>query len=346
MLYASLIDRAAEENGFSKFIRTGETRQLGYGADDSGSVIAPRSFADKVSMRMKESWIRKYATVVKCTRSFQAAWINTEPTVGVRTPAASTGVLAMGTESAPTVALPTFATGGTPSTELRELKPRFMTVSTYVSRELLEDSASGASVEDFLAMAFARKLAEEEHKQAIIGTGTNQYLGMRTAVSDASRTVQAAAANTLTLSDFQEAIESVGIGVYENACWILSHYAYRVLAGYATSAPLGSGSFQTHIVDGKPIFTLFGRPAHLTDHLVLTTKSGGFSVPASTDHSVGLVDLSQYLIAETSEFRVERYDEWDNGTLGATKGQVMFLGRMRTDGALLDPRNATFIKHP
>lgn len=344
MLYASLIDRASEDLDFRKFVRTGEVRQLGYGADDAGGVLAPKGFADKVWMRLKESFIRQHATVVPCSQSFQAAYVDTEPTVGVRTPAATTGVLAMGTDSAPSFQLPSF------NATVRELRPRFMTVSTYVSRELLEDSASGAAVEDMLAMAFARKLAEEEHKQCILGSGNNEYLGIKQACVDASQFVTAAVATTLALTDYQEAIEKVGVGVYQNACWIMSPYAFRVLAGYFTATTLtpatGSGSLQTHIVDGKPVLTFLGRPVHLTDHLVLTTKAGGFSIPAATDFSVALADLSQYLIAEASEFRVDRYDEWDNGTSGATKGQVMFLGRMRTDGALLNPKNAVLIKHP
>lgn len=343
MLYASLIDRATEDLDFRKFIRTGEVRQLGYGADDAGGVLAPKGFADKVWMRMKESWIRQHATVVPCSQSFQAAYVNTEPTVAVRSPAATTGVIAMGTESAPSLALPSF------NTTTRELKPRFMTVSTYVSRELLEDSASGAAVEDMIAMAFARKLAEEEHRQCLIGSGNAEYLGVKQACVDGSRTITAAVATSLALTDYQEAIESVGIGVYQNACWVMSHFAYRVLAGYFTSSTLtaatGSGTFATHVVDGRPMMTFLGRPVHLTDHLALTTKTGGFSVPAANDYSVALVDLSQYLIAQASEFRVDRYDEWDSGSLGATKNQVMFLGRMRTDGALLDPKNAVLIKH-
>lgn len=339
MLYASLIDRAAEESEFRTFLRTGEVRQLGYGADDAGGVLAPKSFADKVWMRLKEGFVRQHATVVQCAQSFQAAYVDTEPTVGVRTPAATTGVLSMGTESAPSFNLPSF------NTTVRELKPRFMTASVYVSRELLEDATTGASIEDMLAKAFSRKLMEEEHKQCLIGTGNNQYLGIKQACIDASQTVTAAAATTLTLTDFQEAIEKVGIGVYQNSCWVLSHYAYRVLSGYATTAPLGSGAFNTHIVDGKPVLTLLGRPVHLTDHLPLTTNTNGFAVPAGNDYSVMLADLSQYLIAEASEFRVDRYDEWDNGSLGASKNQVMFLGRMRTDGALLGPKNAVLIKH-
>lgn len=343
MLYASLIDRATEDLDFRKFIRTGEVRQLGYGADDAGGVLAPKGFADKVWMRLKESWIRQYATVVPCSQSFQAAYVNTEPTVAVRSPAATTGVIAMGTESAPSLALPSF------NATTRELKPRFMTVSTYVSRELLEDSASGTAVEDMIAMAFARKLAEEEHRQCLIGSGNAEYLGVKQACVDGSRTITAAVATSLALTDYQEAIESVGIGVYQNACWVMSHFAYRVLAGYFTSSTLtaatGSGTFATHVVDGRPMMTFLGRPVHLTDHLALTTKTGGFSVPAANDYSVALVDLSQYLIAQASEFRVDRYDEWDSGSLGATKNQVMFLGRMRTDGALLDPKNAVLIKH-
>lgn len=343
MLYASLIDRAAEESEFRTFLRTGEVRQLGYGADDAGGVLAPKSFADKVWMRMREGFIRKHATVVQCAQSFQAAYVDTEPTVASRTPAATTGVIAMGTESAPSFNLPSF------NATTRELKPRFMTASVYVSRELLEDAITGASVEDMLAKVFARKLMEEEHRQALIGTGNAEYLGIKQACVDASQAITAAVATTLALSDFQEAIEKVGIGVYQNSCWVLSHYAYRVLAGYFTSSTLtastGTGAFQTHIVDGQPVMTLLGRPVHLTDHLALTTKTGGFSAPAANDYSVMLADLSQYLIAEASEFRVDRYDEWDSGSLGAAKNQVMFLGRMRTDGALIGPKNAVLIKH-
>ena len=347
MLYASLIDRATEDADFSAYIRTGETRQLGYGADDAGGVLAPKSFADKVWMRLKEGFIRQHATVVKCSRSFQAAYIGTESSVGVRTPAATTGIISMGSESAPSLSLPNFQTANPLLPESRELKPRFMTAAVYVSRELLEDSVSGASVENMIAELFARKLLEEEHKQCILGSGYNEYLGIKQAATDGLQTVTAAASTTLTLTDFQEAIEKVGIGVYQNACWILSHFAYRVLTGYSSAATnTGAGSFQTHIVDGKPVLTLLGRPVHLTDHLTLTTKTGGFSVPAQNDISVALADLSQYVIAENSAFRVDRYDEWDNGTYGAPKNQVMFLGRMRTDGALLDPKNAVLIKHP
>lgn len=345
MLYASLIDRATEDADFSAYIRTGETRQLGYGADDAGGVLAPKSFADKVWMRLKEGFIRQHATVIKCSRSFQVAYIGTESSVGVRTPAATTGIISMGSESAPSLTLPMFQTANPLLPENRELKPRFMTAAVYVSRELLEDSVSGASVENMIAELFARKLLEEEHKQCILGSGYNEYLGIKQAATDGLQTVTAAAPTSLTLSDFQEAIEKIGIGVYQNACWILSHYAYRVLSGYSVTAPLGSGAFNTHIVDGKPVLTMLGRPVHLTDYLTLTTKSGGFSTPAANDISVALADLSQYVIAENSAFRVDRFDEWDSGTYGATKNQVMFLGRMRTDGALLDPKNAVLIKH-
>lgn len=342
MQTASLTEGQAE---FRNFLRTGkiETRQLGYGADDAGGVLAPKSFADKVWMRLKESFVRQHATVVQCSQSFQASFVSTEPTVGVRTPAATTGVITLGTDSSPALSLPTF------NATARELKPRFLTVTTYVSRELLEDAQTGASVEDLLATVFARKIMEEENKQAIVGTGNNQYLGIRQACIDASQTVATASATSLALTDFQEAIEKVGIGVYQNACWILSPYAFRALSAYTTTASgtigIGSSALQTHIVDGKPVLTLYGRPVHLTDHLTLSTTTGGFQQPASNDYSVLLADLSQYLIAEASGFRVDRYDEWDNGTLGAKKNQVTFIGRIRSDGALLDPKNAVAIKH-
>lgn len=333
---------------FRRYITTGrlETRALGYGAVDDGGLLAPQDFADRVWMRVKESFIRDYATVVKCSRAFQAPYLNAESAVGVRTPVGTAGATAGQitgyiTDTDPTVALPSFATGGTPAFATRSITPRFMTVAVKVSQELLEDSESGASVETFLADMFGRKIAEEEHRQAIVGTGNGEYQGIRTALLDESRSVAAATATAVTLTDLQEVIDNYGLDTYDRACWLMHPYVYRALQSLAS----GSGTasvFETHSLDGEFRMTLYGRPVHFTKHLSLTGgTANNAKQPASGNRSVILADLSRYLIAEASTFQIERYDEQSAAT-----GQVVFLGRIRSDGAYMDSRNGIVLTHP
>jgi HK97 family phage major capsid protein len=213
-------------------------------------------------------------------------------------------------------------TNATPDTALtfqkRTLTPSPLSKVIKVSERLLRLSV--LPIETLVIDAMAGKLAEAEEKGYLIGTGTNQPLGMFTASADGISTARdIATGNTATAVTFDGLVEAkfaLKSGYQNSAKWILHRQAVKMISKVKDNDGqyLWEPSRQANTPD-----RLLGNEVIWSEYAPNTFTAGLY---------VGLIgDLSYYWIAESLAVNVKRLDE-----LFALTNQVGFRVRKEVDG--------------
>lgn len=192
--------------------------------------------------------------------------------------------------------------------------------------ELLMDSQI-----DIQALVFKRaaaRIGRISNQGFTTGTGTGQPNGLITA---APTGVTAAAGQVGTgfyiYNDLVDLIESIDYG-YQNAgsrmCFMGSQSARKALRKLKDTAnrPIWTPSYEAGISGGFKD-SLLGYDFCVNNDV---------PVPAASAKSLAFGDLSQYMIRDTLEVSLFRFDD----SAFVTKGQIGFLAWARTGGNLLD----------
>lgn len=195
-----------------------------------------------------------------------------------------------------------------------------------VSNELLEDSSSAASVEQFLMQEMAGELKQEINRQILIGNGTSECQGAFNSAKAYSRTASTGVATTNKTSD----ILAAAWGATNTALPPMSYESY-VNSVAVINARLTASFDSTFYPPLFPVFmgnmpqgtTVEGLP---TIHYRLSATT-----PAAGDTLVMFFDPTKYLLATNfAGFTVtrlsERYSDSDT---------TAFVASVRADGCLL-----------
>ena len=282
---------------------TGMGGTMGGGQD----LIPPVEFVDQILIpRDRQVLIRKWATVRRLTTSVQGY----QPTI----------------ETNPddpdwTTEITTVTNDGVDGTGMttgnRELKPSVLTKLVKVS---IKELMVLPQVAELIADRLGYKFGVAEEKAFLVGTGTNQPLGVFSTNGYAAN-IPAIAASNLAFANGLDGLQNAKFTLpppyWANAKWI---FHPLVMMGIATiKDTLGRYIWQPNTIVGQPDM-LLGFPAMLDVWAPSTYALGSF---------FGILgDFSYYHIADLVDpFSVQRLNELYAGT-----NEVGFIGREYCDG--------------
>jgi HK97 family phage major capsid protein len=282
-------------------------------ADTAGSghdLLPPVEFIDQILIpRDRQVWIRKWATIRKLTKSTDGYL----PTVETNPddPDWTTEVVTVNNDN----------TGGNAAggmtTGKRELKPNVLTKLVKCSiKELMVLPQIAGLIADRLGYKFG--VAEE--KAFMVGTGTNQPLGVFSTNGYAAN-IPAIAASDLAFANGLDGLQNAKFALpppyWANAKWVFHPTIMMMVATIKDT--LGRYIWQPNTIVGQPDM-LLGFPAILDVWAPSTVTLGSF---------FGILgDFSYYHIADLVEqFSVQRLNELYAGT-----NEVGFIGREYCDG--------------
>lgn len=195
-----------------------------------------------------------------------------------------------------------------------------------VSNELLEDSASAASVEQFLLQEFASELKTEINRQIIIGNGTSECQGAFNSAKAYSRTASTGVATTNKPSDVIAAAwasTNSALSPMAHEQWINSVAVINSRLTASFDATFYPPLFPVFMGNMKQGTTVEGLPTIY--HRLSDTN------PTSGDTLVMFFDPSKYLLVTNfAGFTVTRLSE-----RYADTDSTAFVASVRADGALL-----------
>lgn len=209
----------------------------------------------------------------------------------------------------------------------RELKPIPLAKLVKVSRTLLRLSPMAADVV-LSRLAYKRAVAEE--KGFLVGTGSNQPLGVFTAAASGistGRDVAGATANTVVPDDFWKVLGSLKKGYQNKAQWIIGRgmeTRVRMLKDAANNYIWQPGFYPSQYLVGAMPSTICGRPYSVSENAPAQASSG--SLTTGTYAAIA-GDFSMYHIADALTVTVQRLEE-----LFGLTNQVGFILRSETDG--------------
>jgi len=310
-----VLDKAEEIRGkiFGAFLTGGidgamrEARALQADADIYGGfLVAPQQFIMKLIKAMdNEVFIRGMATVMPVTKaeSLGAPSLDNDPADPTWT-----AEIATGTEDS------------TMSFGRRELTPHPLAKLIKISEKLLRVSAM--DVESLVIQRLAYKFAVTAEYAYLLGSGSNQPMGVFTAAPSGfgittSRDVSTGnTASAFTTDGLINALYSLKGQYHQKATWIFHRDAIKMLRKLKD----GDGQYiwNPDIKGGQPDMIL-ARPYKMSEYCPATFTTGLY---------VGIIgDFSNYWIADALDMRVQRLNE-----LYAATNQVGFIGRLESDG--------------
>jgi len=202
----------------------------------------------------------------------------------------------------------------------RELTPHPLSKLLKVSEKLLRVSAM--DVESLVIERLAYKFAVVEEYAYLLGSGSNQPVGVFTAASagvgiSTGRDVSTGnTATAITFDGLMEALYSLKSQYHPKATWIFHRNGIKK----ARKLKDGDGQYiwNPDVKGGQPDMIL-GRPYKMSEYVPDTWTASQY---------VGIIgDFSHYWIADALDMRVQRLNE-----LYAATNQVGFIGRRESDG--------------
>ncbi len=174
--------------------------------------------------------------------------------------------------------------------EMVELKPEKLTVFTYASSEVLEDSVFNLG--NWLLQGQSKETVFKIEDAIYAGTGVKQPLGVLNAAATVS--VTRSSAGVIVWRDVYGMYSRLHPESVKNAVWLVSPAIFGQLTTMCDAASrviwLPSGN-----IAGSPFGTLYGIPVVPTEHVKNLNTAG----------DLALCDFSQYLLATRGTARQE-----------------------------------------
>jgi len=271
---------------------------------EGGSFVAPQEWVNEVIKAVDNAvFIRKLARVFKLA---QAVSLGVPTLTADPSDADWTTELAMGNIDT------------TMKTGKRELKPQPMAKQIKVSNNLIQHSV--VNVESLIAERFGYVFGITEEKGFLLGNGAQQPLGLFTAnAAGISTGRDVSTDNTTTAMTFdglKNALYSLKVQYQAKAQWLHSRDGVKQLSKIKDTT--NQYIWEPSVVVGAPDM-LLGRPVNQSEYVPSVFTTGLY---------VGMIaDFSQYWIAETLNFYIQRLVE-----LHALTNQVGFIARAEVDG--------------
>jgi HK97 family phage major capsid protein len=297
---------------FRKFLTSGreslngeELRALTAGTDTAGGFLAaPETFVNTLIAAVKNKvFIRQQATVIPVPNavSLGAPSLDNDVDDGDWTPeikavAEDTG-LAFGK---------------------RKLEPHMVSKLVKISNELMRVAAMNP--ETIVMDRLAYKFGITEEKAFLLGSGSQQPLGIFTASNDGISTARdISIGNSSTAISFDGLIAAkyaLKAQYQEKAAWIFHRDAISKIAQLKDS--YNRYLWMPSVITGQPD-TILGKPVYMSEYVPNTFTTGKY---------VGaFADFSFYWIADAYDMAIQRLNE-----LYAVNNQVGFIARKSTDG--------------
>jgi len=294
---------------FVRYLRTGEARALGTGAD-AGGVMAPTGFiAEVLRARQEAAVMRKLARVIGPVDSAQ-----------IEIPRGLTGITAAWlTEN-------TAIEPGDPTFDKLTFTLHKMGALTQVSNELLADS--GIDVESLLAALFGEALAKLEDTAFFSGSGSGQPTGILTSTD--IEDVEAEKAAEISLDDLLSLYDAVPPQYRDSASWVMNPATMSLLRKLADAS--GRLILQADLSGSAPN-TIMGRPVYLTSNMPVVKASNKTILFGDFKQAYMLVDHRNLGVQRSAD----RYFEAD---------QVAFRAIARVDGQVAIADAVRVLKHP
>lgn len=294
--------RWAKDHGF-------EARALNEGTGSAGGFLVPDEFAAKV-IRLVE----QYGTMPgACERMNLARDVMNVPKRVTGTTAYFVGEGSAITESEPTFTQVT-------------LNSQKLAVSTRLSAEVLEDSASYVSIADAVSLEFATSLAFKIDDTGWNGDGTSGYgsiNGLTTALVDGTHNasvVSAATGNTsfesLDVDDFLNVLGKTPLYARPGAAWYVSPAGYAASIARLKYALGGNAVDDLNGSDGQ---SFLGFPVRLV-HVMNSTLGADADAVKVIFGNLGLSSI----YASRREFSMRVYDQ-----VYAVNEQLLMQGSTR-----------------
>lgn len=224
-----------------------------------------------------------------------------------------------------TSADPTFGTIGLPVY-------KFSSKVVAAPFELIQDSA--IDVEAFINRRLAERLGRITNRLYTVGTGTSQPMGIVTA-SSAGKVGATGTTTTFGYDDLVDLMEAVDAAYTDagNGKWMFSQAVRKVLRKMKDTAgrPIWTPGYEYGITAGVPDL-LLGADVQINNHM---------PTPAANAKSIVFGDLSKYVIRDSMQVSLFRFAD----SAYITKGQIGFLGWMRTGGTLTDTSAVKHFQH-
>jgi len=308
------------------------------GVTESGTSIAPDSWADIIGDGFDTNYLLSKCTVVKVKgdKLNVTGYTESAETLNRITYNEETSRVDL---ASPVFTLPRFTVSGSAPAnhaynyENTAIPLKEMGVNVVVSKELIEESASSLTVEKMLVDLLTKKLYSEIERQIIVGRPVSATAANRRecqglyhyaihsdqVVTDTGNSQ----ANHIQFSTLALAMEKLRASGYANACWIfgsgsMSNFLHQSENSASAHPPADS--------DPAAFARFLGKSAYYTPH---------FTYQSSGDILALLVDLKQYVIAmHNSGVQVERLNE-----VAAATGQAVLRATVRVGGNLIDPKS-------
>jgi len=202
----------------------------------------------------------------------------------------------------------------------RELTPHPMAKLLKVSEKLLRVSAM--DVESLVIERLAYKFAVLEEYAYLLGSGSNQPVGVFTAAAagvgiSTSRDVSTGnTATNVTFDGLMEALYALKSQYHPKATWVFHRNGIKKIRKLKDGE--GQYIWNPDVKGGQPDMIL-SRPYKMSEYVPDTWSASQY---------VGIIgDFSYYWIADALDMRVQRLNE-----LYAANNQVGFIGRRESDG--------------
>ena len=320
---------AVKNGNHSRLVKTyGSFKALGEQSGTTGGYLVPEEYENRLMMMAQDAAVvRPLATVLPVASnrgSIPALNHTTAPTAGKGYSAFAGGVVAQWSPEAGTL------DSTDPAFELIEYNVNKLQGYTYVSRELMSDSAF--SIEQLLNVLFSRAIAAKEDYAFLRGTGAGEPLGVLAAPCTIAVTTNAD--NTWALVDAMNMLaqfQPVSAG-NSSITWVLHR---GLIPDFTANFDVTTGGVDwVQPREGLP-GSLLGYPMRFSEHM-----------PAPNTDDALLADFSAYLIFDNQGLEIA-YSEHarftnDQGTWKFTKrldGQPWLSGAI----TLADPGGATTV---
>ena len=202
----------------------------------------------------------------------------------------------------------------------RELTPHPMAKLLKVSEKLLRVSAM--DVESLVIERLAYKFAVLEEYAYLLGSGSNQPVGVFTAAAagvgiSTSRDVSTGnTATNVTFDGLMEALYALKSQYHPKATWVFHRNGIKKIRKLKDGE--GQYIWNPDVKGGQPDMIL-SRPYKMSEYVPDTWSASQY---------VGIIgDFTYYWIADALDMRVQRLNE-----LYAANNQVGFIGRRESDG--------------
>jgi len=320
-LFGATRERPSFE-GFAKYLRAvhlndiAEIRNangMSEGVGSEGGFMVPMRVAAMINdMSLAEEVIRPRATVypLEGPSLMVPAFDHTDRSVGV----ARIAMQWLGEGSSGTPQKP----------KMRSITLAAKKAAVYVpvTRELLEDAAP--AMDRILGELFVREIGRGLDKAFMAGTGAGQPIGILESSSLVTVSKEGSqTAATIVSANLQKMMARLLPGAWSNAVWLahpsclsqLLQVSVPLMNANATSQT--NAAFAPALIEPGGRMSLNGRPLIVTDHCA----------PLGTVGDILLVDLSQYLIGQRGELRIEASPH-----LYFATDEVAFRAILRIDG--------------